>query len=184
MKVKILTLSAILLTSSCSTLRKSKIYGGLAGAVLCGIVGAQIGKDRSPDKESVGLNKNIGMATGAAICGVGGYLLGKALYESDPRNFEDKPIDFENSKKEESKQAFLPTGNSGIDFSDLSIKQDSESRIPLVKGLPVELKGKIQRQKIIKYKVPAQTIKTKDGRLIHFNGGQAIEHRYENTKGN
>jgi hypothetical protein len=178
---KLIVIIAVILLPSCSTLKKSKYVGAASGAVICGILGASLGQELSPDKESEGFNRRFGGAVGAASCGALGYLLGGSMYKSDPRNFEDKPIDF-NKKKEAHEQITLPE-SSDLNLSDLRIEQTNEEVIPLIKGLPNQLKTKVKRQKLIKYKVSPQTLKTKDGRVIYFSGGQAIEHKFVDTKG-
>lgn len=67
----------------------------------------------------------------------------------------------------------------GITLDDLSFKESGYADIPLIKSLPNSLKSKIKRQKIIKYQVEPQVIKTKDGRTLYFSGGEAIEHKYD-----
>ena len=84
----------IISLQSCSSLSKSKTYGAIGSALLCGTLGAYLGKELSPNKKSESLNRIIGMSTGASICTVGGYYMGKSLYESDPHNIQYKPIEF------------------------------------------------------------------------------------------
>ena len=92
---KTLILSLIFMTfQSCSTLSKSKTYGAIGSALLCGTLGAYLGKELSPDKQSETLNKVVGMASGASLCAVGGYFIGKNLFESDPHNMQGKDIKF------------------------------------------------------------------------------------------
>lgn len=168
----------IILNSGCSTLRKSKIAGTSSGIIICGVLGSAIGKLTSPDARSENLNQTIGGVSGATLCGVGGYFLSKALYRSDPRNFEDKPIIFE-QKKEVLKQETLPEVTHDLNLRDLRFKKTEEVTLPLVKNLPESLKKKVKKQKVIHYKVGPQTILTKDGRTLYFSGGEAIEHIYQ-----
>ena len=91
---KILMLILLMLIQSCSSLSKSKTYSAIGSALLCGTLGAYLGKELSPDKPSETLNRIIGMSTGAGICAVGGYFMGKTLYESDPRNIQHEAIKF------------------------------------------------------------------------------------------
>lgn len=180
---KILVIAALSLQlCSCSSLSKSKTYGAITGALACGVLGTYAGGELSPNQASRGFNKVIGGVSGAGICAVGGYLLGKYLYESDPRNFEDTPIDFE-KRQDTPKQEVLSEDFGNLSFSDLSLEQDYERKIPIIKNLPQNLKEKVKRQKVIHYRVKPQTITTKDGRTIYFSGGEAIEHRYISSKG-
>lgn len=180
---KMIFLSALLVaTTSCSTLRKSKTYGAITGALVCGVIGSYLGGELSPNKSSRGFNKTLGSISGAGLCAVGGYFLGSSLYQSDPRNMEDTPIEFRR-KKVTPKQEVLSEDYSNINFNDLSLEQDYQNQIPIIKELPKNLKDKVKRQRIIHYRVKPQTITTKDGRTIYFSGGEAIEHRYINSKG-
>ena len=166
----------------CSTLKKSKTYGAIAGGLICGVLGSAIGKEVSPNPESEGVNKVIYGAGGAAACGLTGYLVGTALYEDDPRNHEYDPMKFEDPKKQITPQEQLNTGLEGLDLSDLSIVKEGEAQVPLVQSLPDSLKSKVPKQKVIKYQINPQIIKTKDGKLLYFSGGQAIEHKYEKAQ--
>ncbi len=172
----------ISLSSSCSTLSKSKTYGAITGTLICGVLGASLGKELSPNKESKGFNKLLGGVSGAGLCGVGGYFLVAHLYKSDPRNMEDVPIDF-NKKQVSPRQETLSEDYENINFSDLSLEQDYQNQIPIIKQLPDSLRDKVKRQKLIHYQVKPQTIITKDGRTLYFSGGEAIEHRYTSSKG-
>ena len=168
--------------SSCSSLSKSKTYGSITGAVLCGLLGSYMGGELSPNESSRGFNKTLGGVSGAGLCAVGGYFLGRSLYQSDPRNIEDTPLEFRR-KQDTPKQEVLSEEYSNINFSDLSLEEDYQNEIPIIKKLPENLKDKVKRQRLIHYRVKPQTITTKDGRTIYFSGGEAIEHRYVGSKG-
>ena len=180
MKKFLIILTIVLTLQSCSTMRASKLTGMATGAVLCGLLGSGLGAELSPDDESKSFNKALGGATGAGVCGVVGYWLGGNLYQNDPRNFEDSPLKFDEKKNQEGLQNVLPEPSPNIDLSDLSYVKNLENEMPLMKGLPKPLKEKIKRQKVIRYKLKPQTIKTKDGRTLYFSGGEAIEHSYIN----
>jgi hypothetical protein len=91
---KLIILVLIISLQSCSSLSKSKTYGAIGSAFLCGTLGAYLGKELSPNKKSESLNKVVGMSTGASLCAIGGYYMGKNLYENDPHNIQQKPIEF------------------------------------------------------------------------------------------
>ena len=95
---------------------------------------------------------------------------------------EDAPIDF-NKKQVSPRQETLSEDYENINFSDLSLEQDYQNQIPIIKQLPDSLRDKVKRQKLIHYQVKPQTIITKDGRTLYFSGGEAIEHRYTSSKG-
>jgi hypothetical protein len=168
---------SIIILSGCSTQTKSKMYGAITGGLICGTLGAYLGYELSPDSESEDYNTVLGSGIGAGVCGIGGYFLGSHLYQSDPRNKEYEPLKFENKKKESS-QELINNELEDISLKDLSLTQKEYAQIPLIKGLPKSLKNKVKKQKIIKYKIKPQMIKTKDGRDLYFSGGEAIEHQY------
>jgi len=178
--MKILLL-VIFLSQSCSTLTKSKTYGAISGALICGTLGIYLGKELSPDKESDNFNKLIGLGAGSTLCGLTGYYLGKGLYKNDPANKEYVPLEF-NKKVYTPKQEMLNQDSNGLELSDLSIQKIDEIDIPAIKNLPKELREKIDKQKIIRHNIAPQSIKTKDGRTLYFNGGVAIEHQYQKTQ--
>lgn len=164
----------------CSTQSKSQIYGAVAGSIVCGVLGSHMGKELSPDKESIGLNRTIGVASGAAVCGAAGYLIGRALYKADPRNNEMEPIQIEQKRNNEpAQQELINQDFDGINLSELSITPNGVSTIPLVNNLPDALKQKIPKQQVLHYEIKPQIIKTKDGRNLYFGGGEAIEHKLE-----
>ena len=75
---KILILALCLLTSSCSTMRKSIFYGGLSG-IAFGVVG---GSTLSPNKESIAPNMAVWGSIGALL----GAGLGYIFFMDDPEN--------------------------------------------------------------------------------------------------
>lgn len=178
--MKIFVIALLLTLTSCSTMMKSKTYGAIGGALICATLGAELGEQFSPNEESNGFNRTLGTSIGAISCGFGGYFLGKELYGNDPKNFEEDPIEFEKKPlNPRPVQESLNSNLNNINLSDLAFKEDGVSHLPFVKGLPEQLKRKVKRQKLIKYKVEPQTIKTKDGRILFFSGGEAIEHQYQ-----
>lgn len=168
----------LLLLTSCSTQRKSETYGAIAGGLACGALGMSLGSEFAPNEESQGVNKLIGGASGATLCSTGGFFLGRALYKSDPRNQEMKPIEIK-PMNTGGKQEMLNVGLNDIDFNELRKMPNEALVTPFIKSLPKELQSKVHKQKIIKYKIEPQTIKTKDGRTLYFSGGEAIEHKYQ-----
>jgi hypothetical protein len=170
----------LILVSSCSTLKKSQLYGAIAGGLICGTIGMAMGKEMSPNKASTSFNKAIGFVGGSSLCGIGGHYIGKYFYKSEPRNIEYEPIKFKETKKPKTGQQVL--NNNEVKFSDLSLSNKEIIEMPLLKGVPKELRGKVSRQKIIKYKVKPQILKMNDGRKIYFSGGDAIEHKYEQAQ--
>lgn len=165
------------LLSSCSTLRRSKIVGAVTGSLTCGILGAYLGKELSPDRESDSFNTLLGGTVGASLCGIGGYVAGASMYSSDPRNMEDAPLEFPKKIQTINHQEKLPDNPTNISFSDLASKASGVEKIEVLKDVPEDLRKQLPKQEIIKYKVEPQTIK-KNGKLYFFTGGEAIEHQY------
>lgn len=175
---QLVILTILLSLSSCATKSSSAFYTSLGGSLLCGTLGIFLGGELSPDEESVTLNRSIGGGFGAGVCGIGGYYLGKKLYDTDPRNQELEPIKIDKPKKSSPTQQTLNTDINGINLSDLKLTRAQIVYSKLIKGLPKELKGKIETQELIKYKILPQTVKTQDGRTLYYSGGTAIEHIY------
>jgi hypothetical protein len=173
----ILVLIQILAITSCSTMKKSQLYGAIAGGLICGTIGASMGKEMSPNKASSSFNKAIGFTAGSSLCAIGGHYVGKYFYKSEPRNIEYESIKFEKSEKSKTHQQVL--NNNELIFNDLSLTNREIVEMPILKGVPKNLRDKISKQKIIKYKIKPQFLKMKDGRKIYFSGGDAIEHKYE-----
>lgn len=180
---QLLLIAVIILTTGCSSLRKSKVYGSIGGALICGVIGSYIGKEKSPNKASIGFNRMVGGAAGAGVCAVGGYFVASLLYKSNPQNIEGEEIIFKNEEvKTTSSQELINQDFGDLNLSDLSMVKREGVEIPLIKSLPNSLKSKIKKQRIIKYKINPQIIKTKDGRSLYFSGGEAIEHQYEKAQ--
>ena len=76
------------LMSSCSSLKKTLVYSGAAGALTGGVAGSAL----SPNKESRQANALIWGLVGAGVAAGAGYL----LYKEDPRNYKLKNMLGEN----------------------------------------------------------------------------------------
>ena len=179
--MKLITLLITVLTlQGCSTMTKSKTYGAITGSLICGSLGLYLGKELSPDAESDSFNKTIGLVSGLSLCGISGYYMGKSFFESDPRNMEYEPLDIKDRHSNpRPNQETLNRNIEDLDLSALTFEKSAVAQIPLIKSLPNELKRKVVKQRIIKYIIKPQVIKYKDGRILYFSGGEAIEHRYQ-----
>ena len=168
----------LLLNSSCSTLKSSRFWGRVGGTVLLGSLGYAIGKESSPNKESEKVNSYIGITLGAGVGAFAGDALAKYFYKEDPLNFEDKEIIID--KKVIAPQELI--NNSELSLNDLGIFTEKSIykvyKTPVTSKIPKSLKKKINSQIVLKYKLKPRKIKLKDGRVIHFLGGEALEHRY------
>ena len=163
--MKKLILCSLILLVSCSSLRKSLIYGGLAGSAI-GIVG---GHSLSPDKESVQPNMAIWGSLGA-LMGAG---LGYLFYTDDPEN-------------RELPQMILPQGgNVGAnvkrkEFEVPSIKPSDSKKYKLETGpLPEHLKGKVKSPFIIEHEIPETVEQMENGKTITVESHKAWEVSYE-----
>lgn len=173
---KYLLLLLIFQFLSCSTLKRSKSLGIGLGSLLCAPVGFSFGKKLSPNEKSIPFNQNLGLFISTSLCAVGGYFVGKKLYKDNPKNF--KPDDIEFKKIKTVPQVELNNNIDDINLGNLSLKESEALNIPFIRSLPKQLKNKIHKQRLIKYKIKPQLIKTKDGKKLFFSGGEAIEHKY------
>ena len=123
------------LLSSCSSLNKTLVYSGAAGALTGGVAGSAL----SPNKESRQANALIWGLVGAGVAAGAGYL----LYNEDPRNYKLKNMLRDNVDK-----------SIEIDMGALQINAWPEKKeaykVPVV-NLPKELKGKVGSQWVIKH---------------------------------
>lgn len=158
--------------TSCSTMKKTIIYSSLAG----GMTGATAGVLLSPNKESKGANAAVFGLIGAGIAALAGY----ALYKDDPRNYkldnmlQEKPIS--KSNRFNPNELEIGLGNFKID-ANLNKKEAYE--VP-VKSLPEKLKGKVNKQFLIKYQSKERYIK-KGAKTFYIPAFDVYEHAYGDT---
>ena len=161
MKLFIILLPLIL-TSSCSSLRKSMVYGGLAG----GAIGAYAGSALSPDSYSKTPNAliwgGVGLAAGAAL----GYF----FFHDDPENRELPQMILKEEKRI----------NTSDDFATPIIIPASANMYKLPEGpIPKSLKGKIPAPSIIEMTIPERIQKLENGRTLVIEEHKATEVVYE-----
>lgn len=166
MKTSLLVL--MLMSCSCSTLKKSLASGALLG----GLVGGAGGAIFSPDQNSQSKNAYMFGVIGA-VAGLGvAYLLYDDPAKPKPPMMLDEPIQTHQS---------LPL----FDFSpelkhikpEVNFKPVKKYEVPLEK-LPPELEGKIKKQFIIEYESEARTLEI-ENRTIQISPFKAWEHVYE-----
>ena len=161
--MKSVSLVVILLTfTSCSSLKKSLVYGGLSG----GVIGAVAGSSLSPDAYSRAPNAfiwgGLGLVTGAAL----GYF----FFKEDPEN-RDLPqmILRENKKMDRSEDytapVIIPTSALKYKVKDID--------------LPPSLKSKIPKPSIIELTIPERIQKLENGRTLVIEEHKATEVIYE-----
>ncbi len=155
-------LTLLFLGSSCASLKKSMVYGGLAG----GGIGAFSGSALSPDSYSKTPNAliwgGLGMAAGAAL----GYF----FFKDDPENRELPQMILQENKK-------IPTTE---DFATPVIIPSSAVKYRVMDvPLPEGLKQKVPRPSIIEMTIPERIQKLEDGRTIIIDEHKATEVVYE-----
>lgn len=160
-----------LLITSCSSMKKTIIYSSLAG----GMTGATAGALLSPNKKSQGANAAVFGLIGAGVAALAGY----ALYKDDPRNYKLKNmlLDKEKEAKEINPNGLeIGLGNFKID-ANLNKKETYE--VPL-KELPEKLKGKVNKQFLIKYQSKERYVK-KGNKTFYIPAFDIYQHAYGET---
>lgn len=156
---------------SCSSMKKTIIYSSLAG----GMTGATAGALLSPNKESKGANAAVFGLIGAGVAALTGY----ALYKDDPRNYkldnmlmdQKKPLSEINPNELE-----IGLGNLKI---DANLNKTEAYEVP-VKSLPEKLKGKVNKQYLIKYQSKERYVK-KGAKTFYIPAFDIYEHAYGDT---
>lgn len=166
----ILVLFICLLLSSCSSLKKSIIYSSLAG----GMTGATAGVLLSPDKESRGANAAVFGLLGAGIAAIVGY----SLYQDDPRNYKLQNMLMDDEKKEVINPSQLEIGIGDLKI-DANMQKQEAYEVP-VKDLPEKLKGKVNKQFLIKYQSKERYIKN-GSKTFYIPAFDIYEHAYGET---
>ena len=127
MKKFIIVIVASILLTSCSSIEKSMIYSGLAGAVIGGFVG----RFASPDRESDKLN----IAIGSMIGGIGGASVGAYFYKLDPDNRNIKTmLNTSNGKPDDLKNFDI----------GIPINEKFYTITPDTSNIPIHLKDKVK----------------------------------------
>ncbi len=167
--LKLISLSMMLLvTSSCSTMRKSIFYGGLSGASL-GIVGSVT---LSPNKESMAPNMAIWGSVGTLV----GATLGYLFFMDDPEN-----RDLPSMMPSGSKNGYRPEDLAPINkIESATITPTDSKKYKLESGpLPNHLKGKVQTPFIIEHEIPERVEHLENGKAITVEQHKAWEVDYE-----
>lgn len=153
----------LILLSSCSSLKKSIIYGSLAGAAI----GAVAGNTLSPDSESRMPNTAMWGSLGT----LGGATLGYIFHMDDPEN-RDLP------------SMILPSGEAPL-TSDKKLKEalvipaDTKKYKVETGPLPIHLKGKVKNPYIIEHVIPERVEELKNGKTITIEAHKAWEVSFE-----
>ena len=160
----------LLTTLSCSSLKKTLIYSGLSG----GITGAIGGAALSPNIESRRANAAVFGLVGAIIAASAGY----ALYRDDPRNYKLKNMLMDEKPADPN---LVKLDLDGLNLN-ANLNQQEMYQVPL-KKLPNELKGKVDKQYLIKYQSKERYIK-KGNKTFYIPSFYIYQHAYgENYHG-
>lgn len=152
----------LLIFSSCTSLKKSIVYGGLSG----GAIGAFAGSSLSPDSYSKTPNAliwgGLGVITGAAL----GYL----FFKDDPES-NDLP---QMILKDQTPMKTIE------DFSAPFVIPTEASKYKLNNApLPKSLRAKVPSPSIIEMTIPERIQKLENGRTIVIEEHKATEVIYE-----
>lgn len=162
----------LLLSSGCSTLKKTIVYSSLAG----GMAGAAAGAALSPDKESRKGNAAIFGVVGAGVTALVSYL----LHEDDPRNYKLDHMLMEPKKTEPIDPNEIELGLGPLKI-DASLDKKEAYQVP-VKELPDQLKGKVNKQYLIKYQSKERYVK-KGAKTFYIPAFDIYEHAYGDQLG-
>ena len=165
--MKALVILILVLSSSCSSLKKTVVYSALAG----GMTGAAAGTFLSPDKQSKGANAAIFGLIGAGVAALTGY----ALYQDDPRNYKLKNMLLDPDNKEPVNPNEIELGLGPLKI-DANLEKQEAYQVP-VKELPEQLKGKVNKQYLIKYQSKERYVK-KGAKTFYIPAFDVYEHAY------
>ena len=163
MKSNLFIFLSLFILCSCSSLKKSIIYGGLAGT----IIGAAGGNALSPDSESRMPNTVVWGSLGA----LGGAALGYLFHMDDPENRELPSM-------------ILPSGEVPLSRDNklneaIVIPSDSKKYKVETGPLPIHLKGKVKNPYIIEHIIPERVEELKNGKTITIEAHKAWEVSFE-----
>ena len=147
---------------SCTSLRKSLVYGGLSGAAIGGFAGSSLSPDSYSKTPNALIWGGLGLAAGAAL----GYF----FFNDDPENRELPQMILKKDKK-------IRTSD---DFSAPVIIPSSATKYKVRDvDLPASLKSKVPRPSIIELTIPERIQKLENGRTLVIEEHKATEVVYE-----
>jgi hypothetical protein len=161
-KKMILITIASLGLSSCSSIEKSMIYSGIAGAVIGGFVGRYASPDRESDK--------INIAIGSMIGGVGGASVGAYFYKLDPDNRNMKTM-LNGSDVNKNNPKNFEIG--------VPISEKFYTITPDTSKIPEHLKDKVKKQIIIEKTIPERVVNGEGGKSTLIPETKVIEFDYQ-----
>ena len=148
--------------SSCSSIDKSMIYSGLAGAVIGGFVGRFASPDRESDK--------VNIAIGSIIGGIGGAGVGAYFFNQDPDNRNMKTM-LNNSISNQKSLNHFEIG--------VPISEKFYTVTPDTSNIPEHLKDKVKKQIIIEKTIPERVVNGEGGKATLIPETKVIEFDYQ-----
>ena len=164
MKCALVTLC--ILCSSCSNLKRQKILGAVIGSVVLGSVGASIGQEISPNKDSERFNLTLGGLGGGAIGLYLGAEAGKYFWQEYPDHKTLGTSLYHNHLNSQEKRIQV-------------LRPKSIKRIKLEKNIPSFLKGKVKETNVLIYQLDSYEEETPDGRKVIHEPHKAYEYILE-----
>ena len=161
--MKFIFLILVLFSSiSCTSLKKSLVYGGLSGAAIGGFAGSSLSPDAYSRTPNALIWGGLGLAAGAAL----GYF----FFNDDPENRELPQMILKEEKKMKTSEDFshpiiIPTSATKYKVKDTD--------------LPASLKSKVPKPSIIELTIPERIQKLENGRTIVIEEHKATEVVYE-----
>ncbi len=148
--------------SSCTSLRKSLVYGGLSGAAIGGFAGSSLSPDSYSRTPNALIWGGVGLAVGAAL----GYF----FFNEDPENRDLPQMILKDEKKMNTSEDFsapiiIPTSATKYKVRDVE--------------LPAALKSKVPKPSIIELTIPERIQKLDNGRTLVIEEHKATEVVYE-----
>lgn len=162
MKTSPLLVSILLLLTSCTSLRKSLVYGGLAG----GTIGAFAGSSLSPDSYSKAPNALVWGGVGA----LAGVALGYFFFNDDPENRDLPQMILKDQNKIRSTEDFSAPMIIPTQASKYKVKDSP---------LPDSLRSKVPHPSIIEMTIPERIQHLENGRTLVIEAHKATEVIYE-----
>lgn len=155
-------LTILLIVSSCSSLKKSMVYGGISG----GAIGAFVGSSLSPDSYSKTPNALLWGGVGA----LAGAALGYFFFKDDPENGVLPQMILKDEKRMRTTEDFsapmiIPTEANMYKVRDIP--------------LPDSLRSKVPHPSIIEMTIPERIQRLENGRTIVIEAHKATEIVYE-----
>ncbi len=156
---------------SCSTLRKQRFYAQAGGVILGSAIGGMIGTKLSPNEASRDENAIIGGTVGAAAGALAGDKIADFFWKEDPENKKLNEMVIENRKNPEIPKVNYPK----FIVAKKTVKIDvmNEDEIPLF------LRGKMKKGKILIHELEESEEKTEDGRILYHEPHKAYEYVLE-----